>query len=168
MRCTAEELIQASTTRPARSALSQHAVTLPALRFSSHSIALQAASASPGHHFSSFVFGTSDRLGIMPQGRHTGMKTEHSATTAARIAVLPRVHGPRANCGKSLAVLRGTSPDYGSWSKWAQSSLGSRSLCLATPFCPFLAKTGDSRWDFLAIFFFIQFDHTEGLYGFQY
>ena len=44
----AEELIRASTTRPARPALSQHAVTLPASRFASHSIAPQAASASPG------------------------------------------------------------------------------------------------------------------------
>ena len=25
----------------------------------------------------------------------------------------------------------------------------------ATPFCPFLAKTGGSRWDFAAIFFFL-------------
>ena len=37
--------IQASSTRPARSALSQHAVTLPASRFASHSIAPHAASA---------------------------------------------------------------------------------------------------------------------------
>ena len=44
----AEELIRASTNRPARSALCQHAVTLPASRFASHSIASQAASASPG------------------------------------------------------------------------------------------------------------------------
>ena len=88
--------IQASTTGPARSALSQHAVTLPASCFASHSIAPQAASASPGHHHGIF-FGTSDRLGTMLQGRHTGMKTEYSATTAARIAVLPRVHGPRAS-----------------------------------------------------------------------
>ena len=50
-RCAAtpqEELIRASTTGPAHSALSQHAVTLPASRFASHSIAPQAASASPG------------------------------------------------------------------------------------------------------------------------
>ena len=44
----AEEPTQASTTRPARSAPSQHAVILPASRFASHSIAPQAASASPG------------------------------------------------------------------------------------------------------------------------
>ena len=37
----------------------------------------------------------------------------------------------------------------------------------ATPFCPFLAKTGGSRWDRVAIFFFFQFDHTDDLYGFQ-
>ena len=39
--------IQASTTRPARSALSQHAATLPASRFASHSISPHAASARP-------------------------------------------------------------------------------------------------------------------------
>ena len=62
LRCNpAEELIQAPTTRPARSALSQHAVTLPSLRFASHSIAPQAASASPGHHFSTFLL-------VLPNG----------------------------------------------------------------------------------------------------
>ena len=40
--------IRASTTRPARSALSQHAVTLPASGVASHSIASHAASARPG------------------------------------------------------------------------------------------------------------------------
>ena len=39
-------------------------------------------------------------------------------------------------CGKSHALLRGTSPDYGSWSKWAHSSLGSRSLCLGHSVLP--------------------------------
>ena len=39
----------------------------------------------------------------------------------------------------------------------------------ATPFCPFLAKTGGSRWDRVAKYiFFFQFDHTNDLYGFQY
>ena len=33
-------------------------------------------------------------------------------------------------CGKSRDVLRVTSPDYGSWSKWAYYSISSRSLCL--------------------------------------
>ena len=61
-------------TRPARSALSQHAVTLPASRFASHSIAPQTASACPGtfQHF----FGTSGQFGNMPQGRHTGIILE--------------------------------------------------------------------------------------------
>ena len=39
-------------------------------------------------------------------------------------------------CGKSHAVLCGTSPDYGSWSKWAHSSLGSRSLFLSHSVLP--------------------------------
>ena len=37
----------------------------------------------------------------------------------------------------------------------------------ATPFCPFLAKTGGSRGDFCRDYFF-QFLHTNGLYGFLY
>ena len=74
----AEVAIRASTTRPARSALSQHAVTLPDSRFASHSIAPQAASASPGSTSAAFC-GTSDRLGIIPEARHTGIKTELSA-----------------------------------------------------------------------------------------
>ena len=49
LRCNpAEELIRASKTRPSRSALSEHVVTLPASRFASQSMAPQAASASPG------------------------------------------------------------------------------------------------------------------------
>ena len=43
-------------TRPARSALSQHAVTLPASRFAFHSIAPQTASACPGTTSASFFF----------------------------------------------------------------------------------------------------------------
>ena len=37
----------------------------------------------------------------------------------------------------------------------------------ATPFFPFLAKTGGSRWDFCRDYFF-QFLHTDGLDGSQY
>ena len=39
-------------------------------------------------------------------------------------------------CGESQAVLRGISLDYGSWSKWAYSSLGSWSLCLGHSVLP--------------------------------
>ena len=45
-------------TRPARSALSQHAVTLPASRFAFHSIAPQTASACPGTTSASFFLVT--------------------------------------------------------------------------------------------------------------
>ena len=135
-------------TRPACSALSQHAVTLPALRFASHSIAPQTASACPGTT-SAFFFGTSDRFGIMPQGRHTGITTDNQAETA-RVAVRRGSTDPVLICGKSHAVLRGTSPDYGGRSKWAYSSLGSGVCARATPFCPFLAKTGGSRWGLVA------------------
>ena len=72
----------------------------------------------------------------MPQGRHTGVKTEYSAATVARIAVLPRVHGHRANLRQEPCLSSRTSPGYGSWSKWAHSSLGSRSLCLGHSVLP--------------------------------
>ena len=62
--------IQASSTRPARSALSQHAVTLPASRFASHSIAPHAASA-PRYRLCT-IFGASDPLGTISQGIRTG------------------------------------------------------------------------------------------------
>ena len=39
-------------------------------------------------------------------------------------------------CGKSHAVLRGTSSDYGSWSNWAYYSLDSRGLCLGHSVLP--------------------------------
>ena len=96
--------------------------------------------------------GTSDRFGIMPQVRHTGIKTDNQTETA-RVAVCRGSTDPVLICGKSHAVLRGTSTDYGGRSKWACSSLGSGVSARATPFCPFLAKTGGSRWDFLAIYF---------------
>ena len=71
LRCNpAEELIQASSTRPARSALSQHAVTLPASRFASHSIAPHTASA-PRYRLCT-IFGASDPLGTISQGIRTG------------------------------------------------------------------------------------------------
>ena len=39
-------------------------------------------------------------------------------------------------CGKSHAVLHGTSSDYGSWSNWAYYSLDSRGLCLGHSVLP--------------------------------
>ena len=78
LRCNpAEELIRASTTGPARSALSPACCDFDrlALRISQHRSA--SSKREPRHHHSIF-FGTSDRLGTMLQGRHTGMKTEYS------------------------------------------------------------------------------------------
>ena len=60
-------------------------------------------------------------------GKFSDMKVPNWWT--AHFAVLPwssdRVH----ICGKSRAVFRWASPDYGSRSKRAYSSLGSRSFC---------------------------------------
>ena len=44
--------------------------------------------------------------------------------------------------GKSHAVLRGASPDCGSWSKWDYSSLGSRSLFLGHSVLPLPCENG--------------------------
>ena len=87
------------------------------------------------------------RAGILESRRHN---------QRPRQPVLPFCRGSTdlvLICGKSQAVLRGISPDYGSWSKWAYSSLGPRSLCLGHSVLPLPCETGGSRWDFVAIFF---------------
>ena len=132
LRCnSAEELIQAPNTRPARSALSQHAVTLPASRFASHSIAPQTASACPGtfQHF----FGASDQFGNMPQGRHTGIILEYRRNNQLpRQPILPSGRGPRTACtfaARAAPFFGGATPYCGSRSKRAYSSLSFRSFC---------------------------------------
>ena len=71
-------------------------------------------------------------------------------------------------CGESQAVLRGTSLDYGSWSKWAYYSLGSRSLCLGHSVLPLPCENRRLSMGFCRDFFFFQFEHADGLYGSQY
>ena len=75
--------------------------------------------------------------------------------------------GPRANLRKEPALssreilwAMGAGP-----SGLIASAPGVRAW--ATPFCPFLAKTGGSRWDLSRLFVF-QFEHTDGLYGSRY
>ena len=68
-----------------------------------------------------------------------------------RLAVSPRVHGR----GKSQAVLRGISPDYGSWSKRAYSSLGSRSLCLGHSVLPLPCENRRFSMGFCRDIFFL-------------
>ena len=61
----------------------------------------------PSEHL---VFGASDQLGIMPQGRHTGIETGLSVTKKVRFVVSPRVPPDLVLIfGRSQAVLRGTS-----------------------------------------------------------
>ena len=71
--------------------------------------------------------------------------------------------GPRANLreesGRSSRDIIGTTG--AGPSGLLASSPGARAW--ATPFCPFLAKTGGSRWDFIAIY-----EQTDGLYESQY
>lgn len=118
-------------TRPARSALSQHAVTLPASRFASHSIAPQTASACPGtfQHF----FGTSGQFGNMPQGRHTGIILEYRRNNQLpRQPILPSGRGPRTACtfaARAAPFFGGATPYCGSRSKRAYSSLSFQSFC---------------------------------------
>ena len=81
---------------------------------------------------------------------------------------LPRVHGPRTNCGKGQAVLRGTSLDYGSWSKRAYSNLGSRSLWLGHSVLPLPCENRWLSMGFCRDIIFLQFEHTDGIYGSQY
>ena len=58
--------------------------------------------------------------------RATPFFAGHRRTTGAGPSGLILASAPGVS---SHAGLRGASPDYGSWSKWAYSSLGSRSLC---------------------------------------
>ena len=76
LRCNpAEELIRASTTGPARSALSPACCDFDrlALRISQHR---SASSKSKPRYRLCTIVGAPDQFGIMPQGRHTGIKTE--------------------------------------------------------------------------------------------
>ena len=101
-----------------------------------------------------FCFCASDPLGIIPQGRHTGMKTEPSAARTARFTVLPRDHGPRATLRQEQCR---SSQGHHRTTRAGPSGLilaSAPGVCAwAAPFCPFLAKTGGSRWDFIAIYF---------------
>ena len=97
----------------------------------------------PRYHFSILILVLPAGLELCPRA---GIL--ESRRNNRRVAVCRGSTDPVLICGKSHAVLRGTSRDYGGRSKWAYASLGSGVSARATPFCPFLAKTGGSRWDF--------------------
>ena len=110
LRNSAEVPTQASTTRLVRSVLRQHVVHLPASRsaFCWHRSASRHRKSR--YRLRTFFSCASDQLGIMPQGRHTGIETGQSVTKKARFAVWPRVPSDLVLiCGRSQAVLRGTS-----------------------------------------------------------
>ena len=68
-------------------------------------------------------------------------------------------------CGKSHAVLRGTSSDYGSWSNWAYYSPDSRGLCLGHSVLPLPCENRRLSMGFSRdIILFFQFKQTDGLY----
>ena len=82
-------------TRPARSALSQHAVTLPALRFASHSIAPQTASACSGTTSASFFLVLHTSLEVCPRA---GILELRRNNHQPRHPILPFCCGPRTAC----------------------------------------------------------------------
>ena len=71
-------------------------------------------------------------------------------------------------CGKSQALLRGTSLEYRSWSKLAYSSLGSQSLCLGHSVLPLARENRRLSMGFCRVLFFYQFENVDGLHGSQY
>ena len=113
-------------------------------------IAPRAARACLGSVF----FGASDQLGIMPQGRHTGIETGQSVT---KKPVLPFSRGfHRTSCSFAEGVrpfFAGHHWDYRSWSKWA-NSLDSRSLCLGHSGLPLPCENRRLSMRFLSRLFF--------------
>ena len=81
-------------TRPARSALSQHAVTLPALRFASHSIAPQIANACPGTTSASYFWYFRPAWNYAPGQAFWNQ----DGIIRPRQPVLPFGEGPRTPC----------------------------------------------------------------------
>ena len=125
----------------AHSALSQHAVTLPALRFASHSIAPQTASACPGTFQHFLVLLTSleicPRAGILESygnkdGIIPGILEYRRNHQQSRQPILPSGRGPRTACtsaARAALFFGGASSYCGSRSKRACSSLSFWSFC---------------------------------------
>ena len=66
---------------------------------------------------------------------------------------MPRVHGPRANLRQeSGRFFAGHHRTTGAGPSGLIIASAPGVCAWATPFCPFLAKTGGSRWDLVAIF----------------
>ena len=126
-------------------------MTLTASRFASHSIAPQAARASPGTASApSLVLPTSSAL--CPRA---GILESRWNNQRPRQPVLPFCRG-----STNLVLICGVRPFFAGHHR--TTGAGPSELILAsapgvcpwaTPFCPFLAKTGGSRWDFVAIYF---------------
>ena len=154
LRCNfAEELIRASTNRPARSALSQHAVILPASRFASHSIAPPAASASPGTESAFFFWGFRPAQNYAPGQAYWNEDEIISGHESpfCRFAV-----GPRTACkfaARATSFFAGHHRTTGAGPTGLILASAPGFSARATPFFPFLAKTGGSRWNFIAISF---------------
>ena len=140
-------------TRPARSALSQHVVKLPALRFSFHSIAPHTASACPGTTSASFVFGTSDRFELCPRA---GMLEYRRNNQQPRHPIWPFCCGPRTACkfaARAAPFFAGHHRITGAGTKGLILASAPGVSARVTLFCPFFVKTGGTRWDILAMYF---------------
>ena len=86
-----------------------------------------------GHDSSICRFAVGPRTACKFAARATPFFAGHRRTTRAGPSGLILASAPGVS---SHAGLRGASPDDGSWSKWAYSSLGSRSLCLGHSVLP--------------------------------
>ena len=75
LRKFAEEPTQAQTTRLVRSVLRQHVVHLPASRSAFYWHRSASRHRKSRYRLRTFFSCASDQLGIMPQGRHTGIET---------------------------------------------------------------------------------------------
>ena len=108
---SAEEPTQASTTKPVRSALRQHAVILPASRLASHRIAPRAASASPGTAFAPPFWCLRPAWSYAP-GHTYGNRTPATRGEAFWSCPLPVAQQPRGgadpNLNKRTCSLRAT------------------------------------------------------------
>ena len=155
LRNSAEEPTQASITRPIRSALRQLVAHLPAScsAFYWHRSASSQRMSRYRLITSFLVLPTSSEL--CPRA---GILESRRNNQRPRQPVLPFCRGSTdlvLICGKSQAVLRGISPDYGSWSKWAYSSLGSRSLCLGHSVLPLPCENRRLSMGFCRDIFFL-------------
>ena len=99
-------------------------------------------------------FAVGPRTACKFAARATPFFAGHRRTTGAGPSGLILASAPGVS---SHAGLRGASPDYGSWSKWVYSSLGSRTLCQGHSVLPLPCENNRLSMGFCRdIFFFLR------------